>query len=188
MTCHSSRVRASLRTSGPDHSVYLSPEALATGSFPPFDPIHCAGKPTHPCLNPGSRRQPAPPRGKATVAAVGLHVALAGTLEEEPNDKDLQGAHEDNHDALDHAKVDDAALGAPDGRKVAVLAGAEVFLAPGNGGQLARQLEDALLQGARLLGGRALLGGDLGSLLVLDLGNRNVSRGPRGGWIGRWRG
>lgn len=98
-----------------------------------------------------------------------LHVALAGALEEEADDKDLQAAHEDDQAALDDADVDDPALGAPDGGKVAVLARAEVLLAPGDGRQFARQLEEALLQGAGLFGGGALLGGDLGALLVLDL-------------------
>lgn len=80
-------------------------------------------------------------------------------LEKEPDDKDLQPAHADDQGNLDHAEAHDAPLGAGDGTEVAVLARAEVLLAARYGGELARDLEDRLLENGRLLGGGALLGG-----------------------------
>lgn len=53
--------------------------------------------------------------------------------------------------------------------EVAVLARAEVLLVARDGRQLARDLEDGLLEDGGLLGGGALLGGELGAGLVLDL-------------------
>lgn len=57
-----------------------------------------------------------------------LYVALPRALEEEPDDKDLQGAHADDQARLDQAEVDNPLLGAPDSAEVAVLARAEVLL------------------------------------------------------------
>lgn len=90
-------------------------------------------------------------------------------LEEESNDKYLQTAHADDEKRLNHAKVDDAVLGAHDGRKVAVLTRAEVLLVSRNGRQLARDLVDRLLEDIGLLGARALLRGELSASLVLNL-------------------
>jgi hypothetical protein len=94
-------------------------------------------------------------------------------LEEEPNDKHLQGTHTDDKADLDHAKVDDPALGAVDGGKVAVFTGSEVLLVARDGGELARHLEDSLLQDRGLFWGGSLLRGQLGAGLVLD-GNLKV--------------
>ena len=90
-------------------------------------------------------------------------------LEEETDDKDLQRTHGNNQADLNHAEVDDAALSALDGGKVAVLARAEVLLVSGDGGDLAGDLEDGLLEDGRLLRRGALLGGKRGLGLVLDL-------------------
>lgn len=90
-------------------------------------------------------------------------------LEEESNNKYLQTAHADNEEGLDHAKVDDAVLGARDGRKVAVLTRAEVLLVSRNRGQLAGDLVDGLLEDVGLFGAGALLGRELRARLVLDL-------------------
>lgn len=62
-----------------------------------------------------------------------------------------------------------AFLGVLDGAEVAVLAGAEVLLASGDGRQLAGDLEDGLLEVGRLFRRGALLGGKLSSGLVVDL-------------------
>lgn len=97
-------------------------------------------------------------------------------LEEESDNKDLQTTHSDNESNLNHAEVDDAALSAADGSKVAVLTSSEVFLVSGDGGKLARNLEDGLLEDRGLLGGGALLRGELSAGFVLDLFNRLVER------------
>jgi hypothetical protein len=103
-----------------------------------------------------------------------LYIALARSLEEEPDDKHLQTAHADDEGDLDHAEVDDAVLGTVDGAEVSVLSGAEVLLAAGDGGDLAGDLEEGLLNDAGLLGRCALLGRQLGgSALVLDLQREN---------------
>src|SRR5699024_8260370 len=61
----------------------------------------------------------------------------------------------------------------------AVLARAEVLLASRNGGQLARDLEDGLLEHRCLLWRRALLRRDLrGARLVLDLHELAAAREP----------
>ena len=105
---------------------------------------------------------------------------LGTYLEEEADDEDLQGSHADDHGALDQAEVDDSALGAADGAEVAVLAGAEVLLVPGDGRQLARDLVYRLLEGRGLFGRGALFGGDLGARLVLDLAVHVSVRGRSG--------
>lgn len=64
----------------------------------------------------------------------GSNVALASTLEEEPDNKDLQSTHSDNQTRLDQAKVYNSLLGAPHGAEVAVLARSEVLLVTGDGG------------------------------------------------------
>lgn len=81
-----------------------------------------------------------------------LYVTLAGTLEKEPDDKNLKGAHGCDEEDLDQAEVDDSLLGAADSAEVAVLAGAEVFLVARDGGHLARDLEEGLLEGRGLFG------------------------------------
>jgi len=97
-----------------------------------------------------------------------LYVALARALEEESDYKDLQGPHADDQPYLDHAKVDNAPLCALHRRKVTVLARAEVLLVSADGGELAGDLEDGLLEDGGLLGGRSLLGGELGAGFILD--------------------
>lgn len=57
-----------------------------------------------------------------------LYVALPCALEEEPDNKDLEGTHADDEAGLDQAEVDDPFLGAPHGAEVAVLTRAEVLL------------------------------------------------------------
>jgi hypothetical protein len=66
-----------------------------------------------------------------------LYVALPRTLEEEPNDKNLEGAHGNDESNLDEAEVNDPLLRAADRAEVSVLSGAEVLLVPGDGGKLA---------------------------------------------------
>lgn len=75
------------------------------------------------------------------------YVALPRTLEEEADNKHLQSSHGHDHQNLDDAEVDDSLFCAADGAEVAVLTGAEVFLVAGDGGQLARELEQGLLEG-----------------------------------------
>ncbi len=87
------------------------------------------------------------------------YITLPCALEEEPDNKDLESAHADHQQDLDHAEVDDPLLCAADGAEVAVFAGAEVFLVPGDGRHLTRDLEERLLEGRRLLGRGALFGG-----------------------------
>lgn len=57
-----------------------------------------------------------------------LYVALPCALEEEADNKDLEGTHADDEAGLDQAEVDDSLLGASNGAEVAVLTRAEVFL------------------------------------------------------------
>lgn len=91
------------------------------------------------------------------------------TLEKHPDDKDLQTGHGNNHQTLQQRKVEDSALGAPDGAEVAVLPGAEVLLLACDGAELATELQDALLELGDLFGGASLLGGDGGVAdFVLD--------------------
>lgn len=75
-----------------------------------------------------------------------LNIALASTLEEEPDNKHLQCSHADNQSNLDHAKVDNALLRAGHGAEVAILSCSKVLLVSGNGGKLARDFVDGFLQ------------------------------------------
>lgn len=86
------------------------------------------------------------------------NVTLASALEEEAHNKDLQGTHSNNKEALDHAEVDNSVFSADNGCKVAVFSGAEVLLVARDGGKLAGNLVDGLLKHGCLLVRRALLG------------------------------
>lgn len=97
------------------------------------------------------------------------YVAFSCALEEEAHDKDLQSTHADYQPALNQAKVHDPLLCAADCAEVAVLSRAEVFLISGDGGELAGDLEDRLLEGRGLFWGATLLGGEVDTGLVLDL-------------------
>lgn len=88
---------------------------------------------------------------KKHILAVCLNVTLASTLEEESDNKHLQRTHTDNKSNLDHAEVDNALLRARDSAEVTVLTCSKVFLVSGNGGKLAGDLEDGLLQDGSLL-------------------------------------
>lgn len=90
-------------------------------------------------------------------------------LEEESDNKNLQTSHADDEERLNHAKVDDAVLGAVDGRKVAVLTCAEVLLVSRDCGQLARNLVHRLLKLVCLLLAGSLFRGELCTRLALDL-------------------
>jgi hypothetical protein len=96
-------------------------------------------------------------------------LTLPRALEKEAHDKHLQPSHGHHHETLNHAKVENASLGAAHGTEVAVLARAEVLLVTGNRGQHCRHFHDRLLDGARLLGAGALFGWKLCFLLVFDL-------------------
>jgi hypothetical protein len=98
-----------------------------------------------------------------------LHISLTTASEEHPHDKHLQASHADHHSALQQAEVEHPLLRAPDSAEVPVLARAEVFLLAGEGGDLARDLEDRLFHAAELLGGCAGLLGEVGAGLVFDL-------------------
>jgi hypothetical protein len=67
-------------------------------------------------------------------------------LEEEPDDKDLEGTHAHDQRGLNQTEVDDSLLCAPDRAKVPVFARAEIFLVPADGRQLARDLEKRLFE------------------------------------------
>lgn len=97
-------------------------------------------------------------------------------LEEESDNKDLKTAHGDDESNLNHAEVDNAVLSAANGSKVTVFTSSEVFLVSRDGGELARDLEDGLLEDGGLLGGGALLRGELSAGFVLDLSNKLVER------------
>lgn len=98
-----------------------------------------------------------------------LHVTLASASEEHPDDKHLQCSHADHHGALQQAEVEHPLFRAPDCAKVPVLAGAEVFLLAGEGGDLARHAEDGLFDAAELLGRSARFLGEVCAGLVFDL-------------------
>jgi hypothetical protein len=51
-------------------------------------------------------------------------------LEEEPHNEDLEARHANHHQALNNTEVKDSPLRTPDGAKIPVLSGAEVFLVP----------------------------------------------------------
>lgn len=129
----------------------------------------------NPASGMASPSYPPPPR------ACRLDISFPRALEEEANHEYLQSAHADDKTALDQAEVDDPLLGASNGAEVAVLAGAEVLLVAGHGGQLARDLDDGLLEGGGLLGRGAFLGGKIDACLVLNLEvQRSVSKRLQG--------
>lgn len=113
------------------------------------------------------------------IDACRSYVALPCALEEEPDNKDLKSAHADDQQDLNQAEVDDPFLCAADGAEVAVLAGAKVFLIPGDGRHLARDLEERLFERRRLFRGSALLGREGHAGLVLDLEDWRSVRGKR---------
>ena len=97
-------------------------------------------------------------------------------LEKESHDEHLQACHSHHHKRLDNTQVEDSSLCAPDRAEVAVLSCAEVLLVAGDGGELARQLEDRLLEGGGLLWRCALLRWQACALLVLDLETRQYGK------------
>jgi hypothetical protein len=98
-----------------------------------------------------------------------LHVSLTTTSEEHPHDKHLQAGHADHHSAFQQAEVEHSLFRAPDSAEVPVLARTEVFLLAGEGGNLARNLEDRLFHAAELLGRCAGFLREVGTGLVFDL-------------------
>lgn len=98
-----------------------------------------------------------------------LETHLTTYLEEEANNKDLQTCHGHHHQTLNNRQVEDSPLCAADGAEVAVLASAEILLVAGDGRELARKLEDRLLEGGGLFWAGALLGWEGGALFVFDL-------------------
>lgn len=75
--------------------------------------------------------------------------------EEHLDDKDLEASHGDHQSALDQAEVENSPLRTPHRAEVAVLTRAEVFLLPGQVGDLTAQLPHVLFHPAELLGARA---------------------------------
>lgn len=53
-------------------------------------------------------------------------------LEKEAHNKDLQRSHGHHYQTLDHTEIEDAALCAPHGAEIAVLARAEILLVAGD--------------------------------------------------------
>lgn len=99
------------------------------------------------------------------------------TGEELPHDEHLQARHRYHQPALDQAKIEDPLLRTPNRAEVPVFARAEVLLLPGEGGHLAGELEDRLLDTAELLGRGASFLRQLRADFVLDL--RKVSETVR---------
>lgn len=81
----------------------------------------------------------------------------------------MESAHADNQCDLNQAEVDNSALRASDGAEVAVLASAEVLLVASDGRELARDLEEGLLESGCLFGGGTGLRWQVNLGLVLDL-------------------
>jgi hypothetical protein len=81
-----------------------------------------------------------------------------GSLEEEPDNKDLESSHRNHHTRLDHREIEDSSLRTPDRAEIAVLARPEVFLLSVDCAEQARQFEDGFLQDGGLFRSRALFG------------------------------
>lgn len=103
---------------------------------------------------------------------------FSSTLEEEAHNEDLKPSHRYHHQTFYDAEVEDTSFGTAHSAEIPVLASAEVFLVPGDGGQLARNLHNGLLQRRCLLGARSLFGRKLGPLFILDLHKKSISLNP----------
>ena len=107
-----------------------------------------------------------------TMASQGIsHVSLPSTREKHPHDEHLQTSHAHHQSALEQAEVEYSVLRTPDSAEVPVLPRPEVLLLSCEGGDLAREADDGLLNAGKLLGGCARLLGKVGTGFVLDLLN-----------------
>lgn len=102
-------------------------------------------------------------------------LTFSSTLEEEAHNEDLKPSHRYHHQTFDNAEVEDPSFGTAHSAEIPVLASAEIFLVPGDGGQLARDLHNGLLQRRCLFGARSLLGRKLGPLFIFDLHKKSKS-------------
>jgi hypothetical protein len=98
-----------------------------------------------------------------------LYVTLPRSLEEESYNENLQPRHCDHQSALHQTEIEDPLLSTPDRAKVPVLSCAEVLLISAYRGQLCGKLDNGLFKNGSLLGRGTLLGGELGTIFILDL-------------------
>ena len=98
------------------------------------------------------------------------YIAFPRSLEEKPNDQDLQSRHPYHHPYFNQTEIEDSVFRTPDRAEVPILSCTEVFLHAADRAELATDFENRVFQRRGLFRGCAgLLREQGGARFVFDL-------------------